>query len=105
MKNQLNRGMRRRIMYVENKDGTIEGVPARIGWVDFSKTGQTIYYRGLILQKGNMIRGNFFDVITGEEYWVSGVKKRGSNSHPAERSIEIAIDPDALAEYQKLRDE
>ena len=105
MKNQLNRGMRRRIMYVENKDGTIEGVAARIGWVDFSKTGQTIYYRGLILQKGNMVRGNFFDVITGEEYWVSGVKKRGSNAHPAEKAVAIEIDADALAEYQKLKDE
>lgn len=29
--NQLNRGLRRRVMYVENKSGVIDGVAARIG--------------------------------------------------------------------------
>ncbi len=35
MKNQLNRGLQKRLMYVENKDGDIDGVAARIGWVTF----------------------------------------------------------------------
>lgn len=30
-------------MYIENKQGLIEGVDACIGWVSFSKTGKTIY--------------------------------------------------------------
>ena len=70
-------------MYVENKDGEIDGANARIGWVTFSRSGQTVYYRGRELQKatGGGIRGNFFDTATHEEYWVSGVKKRGSNAH------------------------
>jgi hypothetical protein len=42
------------------------------------------------------------DVGTGEEYWVSGVKKRGSNVHWAER-ISVEIDVDALDEYHNLR--
>jgi hypothetical protein len=92
-------------MYVENKDGAIEGAHARIGWVTFSKSAQTVYYRGreLTKLKGSGIRGNYFDAVTGEEFWVSGVKKRGSNAHPAERGVSIIIDDDAKAEYQAMR--
>lgn len=46
MKNQLTRGLPRQLMYVENKEGDVDGVAARIGWVEFSKTGKTVYYRG-----------------------------------------------------------
>lgn len=104
MKTQLNRGQKRRLMYVENKDGELDGAKARIGWVTFSKSGKSVYYRGRELQtsNGRGIRGNFFDVETREEYWVSGVKKRGSNAHWAE-GVSITIDDDALAEYRALR--
>ncbi len=104
MKNQLTRGLDRRLMYVENKDGDIDGVPARIGWVELSKTGKTIYYRGreLLSIGGRGIRGNFIDAATPEEFWVSGVKQRGSNTHWAE-NVSVKIDPDALAAYHALR--
>ena len=102
--NQLNRGAGRRLMYVENKEGTVDGVPARIGWVTFSKSGRTVYYRNLELHRtgGQGIRGNYRDVVTGEEYWVSGVKVRGSNNHWAER-VQTAIDPDAVSEYRRIK--
>jgi len=92
-------------MYVENKEGLLDGANGRIGWVTFSKTGQTVYYRGRSLKKatGGGIRGNFFDTETGEEYWVSGVKKRGSNAHWAESNVSVEIDADALEEYRALR--
>ncbi len=104
METQFNRGLKRRLMYVENKDGDIDGANGRIGWVNFSKTGQTVYYRGreLAKAKGGGIRGNFFEPATGDEYWVSGVKTRGSNAHWAER-ISVVIDPDAQDAYQALR--
>ena len=102
MKNQLTRGLGKRLMYVENKDGTIDGINARIGYVTFSKTGSTIYYRGRELVKAQGIRGNFLDVETREEYWISGVKKRGSNVHWAE-SASVSIDSDAIEEYRALR--
>jgi hypothetical protein len=91
-------------MYVENKDGEIDGADGRIGWVTFSKSGKTVYYRGRELRraKGGGIRGNFFDVVTNEEYWVSGVKKRGSNGHWAERTT-VAIDADATTAFDVLR--
>ena len=38
--------LKRRLMYIENKDGEIDGANGRIGWVSFSKTGKTVYYRG-----------------------------------------------------------
>lgn len=104
MKTQLTRGLKRRLMYVENKDGEIDGVSARIGWAEFSKTGKTVYYRGRELTSigGRGVRGNFMDVATREEYWVSGVKQRGSNTHWAERA-RLEIDPDALDAYRALR--
>jgi hypothetical protein len=101
-KTQLTKGLKRRLMYVENKDGDIDGAVARIGWVTFSKTGQSVYYRGRTLRKASGVAGNFLDVDTREEYWVSGVKKRGSNVHRAE-SVSVLIDDDAHDEYQRLK--
>lgn len=92
-------------MYVENKEGLIDGAEARIGWVTFSKTGKTVYYRGRSLVMGSGISGNFLDEETREEYWVSGVKKRGSNAHPAGRGVKIEIDADAMDEYLVIRGE
>ncbi len=91
-------------MYVENKDGDIDGVSARIGWVEFSQSGLSVYYRGRTLKraKGGGVSGNHYDDETGEEYWVSGVKKRGSNAHWAE-SVDIAIDEDAKEEYERIK--
>ncbi len=102
--NQLNRGEKRRVMYVENKDGEIHGVAGRIGWVSFSQTGRTVYYRDKQLQrsKGQGIRGNYFDVETGEEYWISGIKARGSNAHRAGRT-KVKVDADAIEEYERLK--
>ena len=103
MKTQLDRGLAQRLLYVGNKDGLIDGARARIGWAGFSRSGRSVLYRGRTLLKARGVRGNFLDVETGEEYWVSGVKRRGSNPHPAEAGIAIEIDPDALEAYRALR--
>jgi hypothetical protein len=99
---QLNRGLKRRLMYVENKDGHIDGADARIGWVAFSKSGRSIFYHGRELVSANGVRGNFLDVKTREEFWVSGVKKRGSNVHWAEPAS-VEIDDDARQSYDEFR--
>lgn len=90
-------------MYIENKESDLDGADARIGWVTFSKSGRTIYYRDRKLKrlKGGGITGNYYDEDSGEEYWVSGVKKRGSNAHWAE-SPTIKIDADAEDEYERI---
>jgi hypothetical protein len=102
-KNQLTKGENKRVMYIENKDGEIVGVNARIGWVTFSKSGRSVYYQEKTLKRAirGGIRGNHFDEATGEEYWISGIKKRGSNTHWAE-SATVEIDDDALEEYTKI---
>lgn len=90
-------------MYVENKQDAGGRGTARIGWVTFSKSGRSIYYRGMSLQriKGGGVAGNYFDEATGDEYWVSGVKKTGTNRHWAGGG-EVTIDEDAKAEYEKF---
>jgi hypothetical protein len=98
--NQLNRGASKRLMYVEPKSGALDGADARIGWVTFSKTGKSIYYRGRSLLRANGVAGNYIETTSGEEFWVSGVKQRGSNVHPAGRGVKVVVDDDALNEYQ-----
>src|SRR3982751_6657561 len=103
--NQLTRGSKRRLMYVENKAGLVDGASARIGWVSFSKTGRSLYYRGLELSriKGGGISGNYLHGESGDEYWVSGVKRRGSNIHRAGGRVKVVVDDDATQELDSLR--
>ena len=89
--------MKSRIMYIENKADGLSG-PARIGRVSFSKSGKTIYYGGKTFQRGNFFKANYFDVETGDEYWISGCKRDGSDRLYGER-IPVEIDDDARVEY------
>ena len=86
-------------MYIENKAGGLTGI-ARIGRVSFSKTGRTLYYGGKALQslKGAGFKFNYYDVETGEEYWISGPRKDGSDRLYAEHSP-VEIDEDVRREY------
>jgi hypothetical protein len=68
--------------------------------VRFSKSGRTLYVGELELQscQGQGIRGNYFDVKTGTEYWVSGPKKNGEDRHWAGGGV-VRIDADLIDEY------
>src|SRR6185503_7384924 len=70
-----------RIMYIECKAGGLTGT-ARIGRVTFSKTGRTLHYRGQTFQslKGAGFKSNYYCVETGEDYWISGPKRRGGDA-------------------------
>jgi hypothetical protein len=105
MKNQLTRGLKQRLMYFENKDGDIDGVAARIGWATFSKTGRTVFYRGreLIGTGGEAFSANYMDAASGERFWVSGVKQRGSNVHWASSNVGVVVDADAAEAYAALK--
>lgn len=92
-----------RIMYIEYKGEGIVG-PARIGRVTFSKSGQSLYYQGRRFKtlKGRGFKANYYDVETGEEYWISGCKKDGTD---ALYSTAVEIDDDAREEYwTKIRE-
>ncbi len=94
---------KRRLMYIEKKDGDIDGAGGRIGWVTVSGAGATVYYRGRTLTRApEGIRGTYLDEGTGHHYWISAVKKTGSHAHFAAR-VAVRIDPDARDEYRRLR--
>ena len=101
---QLTKGKSRRLMYVENKSQAGDRGEARIGWVTFSKTGQSIYYQGRCFQriKGGGVAGNYFDSATGDEYWISGIKKSGTNRHWSGGG-DVQKDDDALSEYERIK--
>ena len=95
--------MRREIRYVELKTGFNDDGPASISWVTFSKSGRTVYYHDRALQR--IIRGgigsNHRDTETGEEYWISGVKKDGEDRHWAGKGP-VIVDEDAREEYERI---
>jgi hypothetical protein len=93
-------GKKTRIMYIELKAGYADSGPARIGRVRYSRTGCTLYYRDKRFQscRGQGIEGNYFDVDTGEEYWISGPKQNGNDRHWA-GSGSCEIDADVAEEY------
>ncbi len=86
-------------MYIENKSEGLSG-PARIGRVTFSKSGKSIYYQGKEFRslKGSGFKSNYFEVGSGDEYWISGLKKDGSDRLYGER-VPIEIDEDIREEY------
>lgn len=75
--------MRTEIKYLELKSGFSDNGPAWIGMVSFSKSGKTIYFDGKAFQSlnGTGISANYFDLESGNEYWISGVKKDMSDRH------------------------
>jgi hypothetical protein len=91
--------MQTRIMYIECKSGGLDG-PARIGRVTFSKTGKTIYYRGMTFRslKGSGYKSNYVEIESGDEYWISGPKKDGSDRLYG-GSHGVAVDDDVSNEY------
>lgn len=96
--------MKSKIMYIENKSYGHHG-PAWIGLVEFSKSGQTVYFNNKALKKlkNPGISANHFDIETGEEYWVSGVKKNGQDRHWCGGG-KIMLDKNSVHEYLKLVD-
>jgi hypothetical protein len=91
--------MKPALRYFELKSGYADNGPAWIGFAEFSKTGQTVYFNGLALKKSKGISGNYSDLETGDEYWVSGVKKDGNDRHWAGGGT-IQIDSKAVEAYQ-----
>jgi hypothetical protein len=89
-----------RIMYVELKSGNDSG-PAWIGRMRTSKTGRTVYHRGRTLRRQQGISGNHVDIRSAEEFWISGVKKNGTDRHWA-GSGPVEIDSEVLDEYLEM---
>jgi len=86
-------------MYIESKGDGLNG-SARIGRVTFSKTGSTIYYQGKSFQslKGKGFKSNYFEMESGEHYWISGPKKNGCDRLYG-GSLPVEIDDDVREAY------
>jgi|HubBroStandDraft_5_1064220.scaffolds.fasta_scaffold466252_2 hypothetical protein len=103
-----------RIMYFEYKgggfefdefgnqrisSGTLHG-SAWIGRATFSRTGATLHYKNQSFQslKGKGFKENFFDIETGERYWISGPRRDGTDRlYKSDWPVEI--DADVREEY------
>lgn len=91
-------------MYIESKAGGLTG-SARIGRVTFSKSGATLYYAGKSFQslKGRGFKSNYFDVESGEPYWISGPRKDGQDGLYI-TNVAPEVDADVHDEYwSKIR--
>ncbi len=86
------------IRYIELKTGYNDNGPAWIGNVKESKSGKTIYFNDHAFQKYHGAYSNYIDIETGDEYWISRVKKNGEDRHWA-GSGKITIDRKVIDEY------
>ena len=89
------------LKYIELKTGFDDDGPAWIADVTVSKSGRTIYFNGMALKRaGASLTGSYLDVRTRDEYWVAGVKRRGTNRHragPGPIMVAAAAVPELLA--------
>lgn len=93
--------MKSEIIYVELKSGYSDNGPAWIGKGFYSKSGQSIYFNNQLFKKGLGISGNYYNIETRDEYWISGVKKDGTDRHWAGNG-KIMIDKSILPEYLQI---
>lgn len=87
-------------MFLQLKTGhdTDRG-PAWIGWVEFNRSWKTARYRGRELRRlwpGNC--GNFRDVDTDEDFWISGPKRDRSDMRYGPGAP--TVDEDARETYE-----
>ena len=89
----------RKLLYIEHK-GASNGIvgPARIGWAEVAWPVRSVRYRGrrFASLKGAGRKSNYYDVETGEHYWISGCRKDGAD---ALYDTDVYIDEDAREAY------
>ena len=94
------------LKYIELKSGYRDNGPAWIGRVKLSQSGRTLYFNDHAFQKSREGKGWYFDVETGETYWIFGVKKDGHNRHWAGSGCDrIRIDRNCLEAYLSITGE
>ncbi|MEM8636946.1 MAG: hypothetical protein AAGF33_18420 [Pseudomonadota bacterium] len=92
--------MKTRLVYVELKSGYADDGSAWISVAAFSKSGATIYSNGQAFKslKGSGVGANCYDLETGDEYWISGIKKDGQDRHKNDTGV-VRIDQEAIPDY------
>ena len=92
---------KRELKYIELKTGYQDDGPAWIGWVLPSRSGRMFYFNDHAFLRCNGIGGNYYDVETGEEYWISSVKKNGQDRHWAGMG-RVCVARDAVDAYLRI---
>ena len=89
-------------MYIEDKSEGLNG-PARIGRVAMSKSGRSLHYGGRTFRSlsGGGSKANYFDVETGDHFWISGPRKDGKDRLYEGSAKPVEIDADVSDEYWK----
>ena len=97
--------MRTELKYIELINGFSHDGPAWIGLISFSKSGKTVYFDGKAFQRVGSDRtaGNFYDIESGDEYWISGVKKNMTDRHKFGGG-KIFVEKRILSKYLKVID-
>lgn len=92
--------MKAEIKYIELKSNFSHNGPAWIGLVSFSKSGRTIYFDGKAFQRvgSDRMLGNYYDIESGEEYWISGFKNDMTDRHRFGKGL-IKVEERILEEY------
>lgn len=96
------------LKYIELKSGYNNDGPAWIGYVTKSKSGQTLYFDNKAFQsqkgyQGAFNNSNYFEIISKDEYWISGIKKQGSNRRTG-YSGKTFIEKRAVKEYCAIKE-
>jgi hypothetical protein len=68
--------------------------------VTFSRTGATLHYKDRSFQslKGTGFKANYFEIESGEQYWISGPRRDGTDRlYKSDWAVEI--DEDVREEY------
>jgi len=89
-------------MYIEDKSEGLNG-PARIGRVAMSKSGRSLHYGGRTFRSlsGRGSKANYFDVESGDHFWISGPRKDGKDRLYEGSAKPVEIDADVSDEYWK----
>lgn len=95
--------MKTELKYIELKSGFSHYGPAWIGLVSFSKSGKTLYFDGKAFQRigSDRMRGNYYEIQSGDEYWISGVKKNQSDRHVYGNG-KTFVEKRVLSDYLKI---
>lgn len=95
-------------MYVQLKTGYgTDSGPSWISRVRFSKTWRTAYFQGRTLHRVTgtsraNFDSNFYDVDSGDEYWVSGPKRDRTDGRYS--SQQPTVEEDAREAYEAFLD-
>ncbi len=61
----------------------------------------TVYFNNKAFKRSIGAGSNFYDIETGDQYWISGVKRNGEDRHWAGRG-KISIDRKVVDDYVKI---